>query len=177
MYIEIDKNRKQIAGHSDYAGKNTKGAIKVDCAAPSEFHALKSDYKKFKGVKQWKISAAHKQEVIALLKKKIDAEADAKILNDFEFAGKKFHLSDRNKFEYKAEYDIREVLTYPHRIKCVDGYYDIASVEDHHAWYMAGLQFVRACTEAGWAKIDALQNKTTGQLIQELSDRKKNRNT
>lgn len=125
-------------------------------------------YHKWSG-SAWIVDTDKKQIVIAVLAARIDNEMETKILNDFEFSGKMFYLDDKNQFKYKAEYDIRENLTYPHRVKCVNGYYDIQTVEEHQGWYLGGLQFVRACEVAAWNEIDALQNKTTAELIELLN--------
>ena len=142
--------------------------IQKDNGKPQLLPPAPSPYHKWSG-SAWIVDTSKKQEVITVLTARIDNEMEAKILSDFEFAGKKFYLDDKNQFKYKAEYDIRENLTYPHRVKCVDGYYDIQTAEEHQAWYLGGLQFVRACEVTAWSEVDALQNKTTAELIELLN--------
>ena len=84
MYIKIDKNRKQAARYSGYAGTNTKGAIKVDRFSPSDYHKLKTDYKKFKDEKQWELDTAAKakHERRKKLQQKYDQEKEKLIWNE-----------------------------------------------------------------------------------------------
>jgi hypothetical protein len=158
---EIDPS--QITEHDEIKYFNPSGAVITPDAGkkPSPYHEWSGS--------AWVVDTSKKQEVIAVLTARIEMKKEAAILNDFEFAGKKFSLSEKTKFEYKAEYDIREYLTYPHRVKCVDGYYDIQTAEEHQTWYLAGLQFIRSCTEVSWNEVDALQDKTTEELIATLN--------
>ena len=59
---------------------------------------------------------SRRAELLAMRKNQIDAETDAVILTGFEYAGNKFKLSLENQINYKAECDLRETLTYPHRV-------------------------------------------------------------
>lgn len=52
-YVKIDKNRFQVG----FSRRDDIG-IKVDCAAPSAHHALKTNYKDHSGVDQWILKEA-----------------------------------------------------------------------------------------------------------------------
>ncbi len=84
MFIKLDKNKKQISEYSNIAGKNTKGAIEVDCDSPSEFHTLKNNYKKLKGEAQWKLDTVTKakHDRKEKLQKKYNREKDMLIWNE-----------------------------------------------------------------------------------------------
>jgi len=169
MYITINDKRNQETVLSGYAGKNTAGAIEVDCSAPSEYYKLKADYQDFTGVEQWEVDTAKKQEVIAEIEKKIDAETDEKILTGFKYNGNSYYLSLENQINFKGLNDIRESLEFPVKVKHQTGYAEIANAADYHTFYLAGLAFKRLTIESGWAEKDALQNKTTAELIEQLN--------
>jgi len=95
-------------------------------------------------------------------------KVDAVILTGFEYAGNKFKLSLENQINYKAECELRETLTYPHRVKTLDGYYDFQNAADYYAFYLAGIQFIRQTIEQGWTQKDALDLHSTEELIKSL---------
>lgn len=74
MLVQIDENRFQVAGYSDYSGKNIEGVIRVDCFAPSENHSLKADYQNFTGADQWEITAEKQSEIDLQSQKKAQIE-------------------------------------------------------------------------------------------------------
>ncbi|MCP4100443.1 MAG: DUF4376 domain-containing protein, partial [Lentisphaerae bacterium] len=111
-----------------------------------------------------------KQELLQLLKAKIDVETDENILNGFLYEDKSVKLSLENQMNYKAEYDMRELLTYPHKIKAGNEYVMLESSDEYAAFYVAGVQYIRSCIEAGWAEKDALDAKTTAELIEYMNN-------
>ncbi len=111
-----------------------------------------------------------KQEVLELLKAKIDAETDENILNGFLYEDKSVKLSLENQMNYKAEYDMRELLNYPHKIKAGNEYVMLQGADEYAAFYIAGVQYIRTCIETGWAEKDALDSKTTAELIEYMNN-------
>ncbi|MCP4074544.1 MAG: hypothetical protein GY742_22920 [Hyphomicrobiales bacterium] len=111
-----------------------------------------------------------KQELLQLLKAKIDVETDENILNGFLYEDKSVKLSLENQMNYKAEYDMRELLTYPHKIKADNEYVMLESSDEYAAFYVAGVQYIRTCIETGWTEKDALDTKTTTELIDYMNN-------
>ncbi|MCP4100858.1 MAG: hypothetical protein GY750_05440 [Lentisphaerae bacterium] len=111
-----------------------------------------------------------KQELLQLLKAKIDVETDENILNGFLYKDKSVKLSLENQMNYKAEYDMRELLTYPHKIKADNEYVMLESFDEYAAFYVAGVQYIRSCIEAGWNEKDTLDSKTTAELIEYMNN-------
>jgi len=118
---------------------------------------------------KWELDAQGKAEAVAAAIDKIDADTDAAILTGFECQGMKFKLSLENQVNYKTECELRDNLTYPHRVKSLTGYYDIASAADYLAFYLAGVQYIRSCIEAGWAKKDQVAAMTNDELLAYLN--------
>lgn len=127
-------------------------------APPSQYHKLNAD-------KEWVPDTTKKQELITAIRANIDAETDAKILNDFKIEGKGFKLSLENQMNYKAEHELRDVLTYPHKVKSIDGYHQFQDAAEYHLFYLSAVAFIRSTIEAGWNAKDALESKTTAELI------------
>lgn len=165
MYIKINQERFQIESYSDYVGSQMPDAIEVDVLAPSKYHSLKNTYKKSTGIAQWEISDLRRNELITAIRANIDADTDAKILNDFKIEGKGFKLSLENQMNYKAEHELRDALTYPHKVKSIDGYHQFQDAAEYHLFYLSAVAFIRTTIEAGWDAKDALEGLTTEELI------------
>lgn len=126
---------------------------------PSPYHKWSTSGNK------WVADTSRKQEIIQLLRARIDKATDAKILNDFEYQEHEFLLTLENQINYKTEYDLRAALTYPHRVKAKDEYFILNSAEEYASFALTAIGYVRTCLEAGWAEKDALNSKTTLELI------------
>lgn len=109
-------------------------------------------------------------ELLELLKNKIDAETDKTILTGFQFNGQAFKLSLENQMNFKTECELRENLTYPHKIKTVDGYYELQNAEEYRLLYLAAVAFIRQTIEIGWTKKDNLDAMSDEELVTLLED-------
>lgn len=109
--------------------------------------------------------APNRETLLDALRKRIDDATDRAILTGFRYQGIGFKLSLENQMNYKAEVELRDSLTYPHRIKTIDGYYDIESAEEYRLFYLAGVAFIRSTIEAGWAQKDALEQLADAELL------------
>ena len=127
-------------------------------APPSQWHKLNAE-------NEWVLDTTKKQELITAIRANIDADTDAKILNDFKIEGVGFKLSLENQMNYKAEYELRDVLTYPHKVKSIDGYHQFRDAAEYHLFYLSAVAFIRSTIEAGWDAKDALEGLTTEELI------------
>ena len=127
-------------------------------APPSEYHKLNSE-------NEWVPDTTKKQELITAICANIDADTDAKILNDFKVEGIGFKLSLENQMNYKAEHELRDALTYPHKVKSIDGYHQFQDATEYHLFYLSAVAFIRTTIEAGWDAKDALEGFTTEELI------------
>ena len=126
-----------------------------------------SSYHKWNGT-EWVPDTSRKQEILAKLEALINAATDQTILSGFSYNGHNFKLSLENQINYKTECELRENLTYPHKIKTIDGYYEMQDASEYLAMYLAAVAFIRQAIETGWAQKDAIQNKTTTELIEML---------
>ncbi|MDD5697668.1 MAG: hypothetical protein PHH77_03540 [Victivallaceae bacterium] len=150
---------------TEYEGKkyfNPDSAIIVPDAP-----AKPSPYHQWDGT-AWIADDSRKQELIAELEVRTNADTDQKILTGFSWNGNSFYLSLENQMNFKALNDIRDTLTYPVKVKHQAGYTEIASAEDYHSFYLAGMAFIQLKITDGWAAKDALQEKTAGELIELL---------
>lgn len=166
VYVLINTKRKQIITLPGYAGKTTPNAIQVDKKSPSNYHKLKADYQNFTGLEQWEVDTTKKQQAIEAAETLINQQTDTAILTGFKHQGYSFILSTENQFNFKADYDVRDLLTYPYRVKHATGYLYLQSADEYQAFYLAGISYIRSQIEAGWNAKDALQNMTTKQLIE-----------
>ncbi len=112
--------------------------------------------------------ARSRAELIEILRARIDAKTDAEIIGGFVFEGKRFKLSLENQFNYKAEVELADQLTYPHRIKSIDGYFDVPDAAAYRRFYLAAVGYIRATVETGWAAKDELDDLTDAELAAEL---------
>ncbi len=152
----------EIAQRTQYNGKwyfNPDGAeiIATVPDKPSPWHILQTG--------QWIPNESKRDELLELAKDKIDKATDRKILGEFTFSEHKFKLSLENQMNFKTECELRDVLTYPHRVKAIDGYFDFDSPEQYRLFYLAGIAFIRQTIEVGWTQKDALNNLSTAELI------------
>lgn len=109
-----------------------------------------------------------KQTLIEILNTKINAETDAKVLNDFVYQGKEFYLSLENQFNYKSAYDARNSLTYPYMVKGKTEFLSFANASEFEAFYTAGFSFIQGCITDGWTAKEALNTKTMEELLELL---------
>ena len=168
-YITIDKNRNQTGLYSGYVGKNTEGAIEVDCAAPSKYHKLKTDFHEFSDVDQWKVDTTKKQEILGKVIEKINAGTAEAIYNGVEYENVRFYLTAENQRNY-AELDRnRNDLTYPVTVWCGDGELQLANADEVHAFYRFGYHHISIKLEEGRAAKAAARIKTTAELIEILN--------
>ena len=142
------------------------GPISSECTTAAPPEPVK--YYKWGG-NNWVLDTSQKQEIIKLLEARIDKQTDEKILNDFVYDGNAYYLSLENQMNFKALNDIRDSLTYPVKVKHQSGYAEIATAEDYHGFYLAGMAFIQLAIKNGWNEKDALQDKTTEQLIEILN--------
>lgn len=112
--------------------------------------------------------APARAELLAAARDAVDAATDARILAGFEFNNSRFKLSLENQFNYKTECEMAEALSYPHRIKSIDGYYELADADEYRQLYLAAMAWIRAQLEAGWAAKDGLELLTDEELIHYL---------
>ncbi len=115
-------------------------------------------------------AAPERADLIEEAKRRIDARTDAKILTGFEYQGLFFKLSLENQLNFKTECELRESLKYPHRIKALEGYYEVQSADDYQAFYLAGVAHIRECVEAGWCSKDALELLTDEEITELLEE-------
>lgn len=108
--------------------------------------------------------------LLEMAKGRIDAATDARILTGFQFSGRNFKLTIENQINFQTECSLRDMLTYPHRVKAIDGYFDFESAEQYRLFYLAGIAFIRQAVEAGWAQKDALNNLSTAELISAINE-------
>ena len=135
-----------------------------------ELFVTRPPYHKWNGT-EWIPDTTKKQELITAIRAKIDADTDAKILNDFKIEGVGFKLSLENQMNYKAEHELRDTLTYPHKVKSIDGYHQFQDATEYHHFYLSAVAFIRSTIEAGWDAKDALEGMTTEELIDLYKDR------
>lgn len=129
---------------------------------PSPWHILLSG--------QWLPDESKRAALLETAKDKIDAATDARILTGFQFSGHNFKLTLENQINFQTECSLRDMLTYPHRVKAIDGYFDFDSPEQYRLFYLAGIAFVRQTVEAGWTQKDALNNLSTAELISAINE-------
>jgi len=110
-------------------------------------------------------AAPARDTLLDTLRQRIDAATDQAILTGFEYQGTGFKLSLENQMNFKTECELRDSLTYPHRIKAIGGYYDLATAEEYRLFYLAGIAFIRTKIEAGWTRKDALDSLTDAELL------------
>lgn len=146
----------QSTGQTIQPGAN--GVPELLDAPPSQWHKLNAE-------NEWVPDTTKKQELITAIRANIDADTDAKILNDFKIEGVGFKLSLENQMNYKAEYELRDVLTYPHKVKSIDDYHYFQDAAEYHLFYLSAVAFIRTTIEAGWDAKDALEGLTTEELI------------
>ena len=158
----------ELEQYTEYEGVwyfNPQGAVIIP-----DLPAKPSKYHKWNGT-EWIPDTTKKQELITAIRAKIDADTDAKILNDFKFEGVGFKLSLENQMNYKAEHELRDTLTYPHKVKSIDGYHQFQDATEYHHFYLSAVAFIRSTIEAGWDAKDALEGMTTEELIDLYKDR------
>lgn len=108
--------------------------------------------------------AMSRELMLERLKSRIDADTDETILTGFRFNGNSFKLSLENQMNFKTECELRDMLAYPHRIKTIDGYYELQNAEEYRLLYLAAVAFIRGTIEEGWAQKDALDGMTDDEL-------------
>jgi hypothetical protein len=175
-FILLDDNRGSFAYRADgtKTAINTIGKLPNNQTLnppPSKFHKLKKDYQDFAGADQWEPNTAKKTELIKFATAVIElrfVEVTAKFTH--EPTGYTFVLSKENMFTYKAEFDIRDLLTYPYKVKHESGYIELQNADEYKDFYLAGFAYIRQKTEESWAEQDALQNMTTKQLIEFINN-------
>ena len=92
-----------------------------------------------------------KEQLIIESNNRLNRECDEKILNGFVYKGEEFYLTIENQTNFANMYIAKEFLTYPQTIKTKKGFLALASQEDVTDFYLAGINFVKACLEECWA--------------------------
>lgn len=82
----------------------------------------------------------------------VNIQTDRDILNNFTFRGQEFYLSMENQTNFSNMFIARDFLTYPQKVKTKTGFMELQTKEDVQEFYLAGVNFIRACLEDGWAE-------------------------
>lgn len=134
----------------------------IDSFPPSPYHMWNGT--------DWVPNPARRADMIQLLKSRINTETDKTILSSFQFNQTAFKLSLENQMNFKTECELRENLTYPHKIKTVDGYYELQNAEEYRLLYLAAVAFIRQTIETGWEQKDELSSKSLEELIELVAE-------
>ena len=127
--------------------------------------ALQYGYHEFDG-EAWQINESQRSEIIRWAKDVYDAGTDDKILNGFMYEGKNLKLTAETQRNINACDTIRDEVSYPQPIKMADDtFISLATAEDFHTFYMAGVTYVNTLLQTGWAFKASLADKTTTEIF------------
>lgn len=114
----------------------------------------------------WQLAVDKRDELIQKLKDLYDASTDNKILNGFSYAGKSIKLTSETQRNIQAQWSIRTLVTYPTRIRTVDGtYITITTAEEYNTFFLTGLGYIDTLVQTGWAFKDGLAAKPIAELF------------
>jgi hypothetical protein len=82
--------------------------------------------------------------------KHVNEQTDEKILNEFSWNGYEFYLTIENQTNFANMFIAKDFLEYPQTIKTKTGFAQLQNKEEVQEFYLAGVNFVKACLEEGW---------------------------
>lgn len=164
IIVIIEDNGNISYGNSQLSRPGTKRFM-MDCRAPSKWHRPKKQYKKFEGLDQWEVNELFKSKLLILARNKDDSVTADKIANGFIYNGVSFNLTLENRFQYKEDYDLRDLITFPRSVKASTGeYIEFLDASEYEVFYLAAAKFVRESDIEDQGLQDDLKNKTASEL-------------
>ena len=166
--IYIDEFRRMIGMGSGIKDKNLK-AFKVKAISPSPYHRLREDFIKCNEGHEWEIDPDSKIKMIGAATLKINKNKEI-ALSAFNFEDYSFYLDTEFMIDLLLNYNTREFMFFPYRIKAAFGSFEIRDSQHLISFYQSVASHRRKVNLDSLRLIDSLGSMSLEELYDIIKD-------
>lgn len=105
-------------------------------------------------------------DLLNCVRQDIDRKTQELITYGFIFSGVRFPCTLDQQMNFKATYDMRDILTYPFKVKGAgQNFLMLQNATEVASWFLTGFQHVHGCLQVGWDMKDAVASLSHAELI------------